>query len=138
MKFECNKTYVTNFGHLVKILITDFTMEPKIIARVFADGEEVCGRFESSGEGGEYHTNVDSYIDAWITEATDYSGFNVNDRVMCTNNENGPWYKAYFAGIDKFGFPLTFTHFRDKWASEGIATTEGWLRCRKPTEEELS
>lgn len=64
-----------------------------------------------------------------------YADFKIDDPVMVKNNSDPSWFKRYFAGVDCYGCPLTFSDAGTSWTSN---RTIIWSQCRRPTEEELN
>lgn len=78
-----------------------------------------------------YHVNHS------LVEMIPYAEFNIDDKVMVRDSEDGYWQRAYFAGVTHTGIPQTWSRDRTGWVCRNNEVML-WNYCRKPTSAELS
>lgn len=75
-----------------------------------------------------------------LVEITEFDEFKIDDPVMVRYDENSPWVRRYFAGVDEHGKAQTWIDGMTSWTamgdSEDLRKTT-WDHCRRPLHEEM-
>lgn len=72
-----------------------------------------------------------------LVEVTPYDDFKIDEPVMVRDHDTEEWIKRYFAGVNRYGNPLTFDLGNTRWSNDGDGELH-WYQCRRPTAEELA
>lgn len=129
MKIDITKKYIQRDGTPIHLLtVTGKDPNYPVV------GELENGKLRKWTQEGFLLMNHESHL--WdLIEDYPYRDFQIDDLVMVSDFGN-TWTKRHFAGINKYGKPMTFSNGTSSWTtcSQNVA----WNYCRKPTFGELN
>lgn len=140
-KIDLNKKYRTVSGDKVEVIKTDLAAPYTVLAVITrADGSRfglvyVADGFINSRKG--YHPDN-------LVEILPYEDFKIDEPVMVRDDDNGPWFRRHFAGVDHYGQhhgrAKTWDNGRTSWTAESddVQYWSSWPQCRRPTPKELA
>jgi len=124
MKISKDKKYKTRNGFDVKIYEV---YEDKVHAAYLLGETWICSSWDTEGF---YKNNKEEHVSDLI-EVSPYADFKIDDKVLVWDSQavrEEHKIKAYFAGIDKEGKPMTFFNSHTSFIEDNKSS---WNHCEK-------